>query len=178
MPDFIPYAPEEMMPEAAATALHFARWFQNWEAGFEGRPGAVRLRIGALQRLTPGAEIRSRKDAVQTAGAETSLQCFRFGFLQVGTVRLAFEHTSGSAASLATVVRWRGGVSTTLASYVCSGAWVARAVDCPVLPGDAVAVSISAAALSTASVRNIRLQTGGEDLWPGAEAILEGNTYA
>lgn len=50
MPEYIPYTTDEYQPEAPATALHFARWFQNWEAGFEGASGAPKLQPKGLNR--------------------------------------------------------------------------------------------------------------------------------
>lgn len=40
MTDYTPYTVAEYGPDAPGTASHFRRWFQNWEAGAEGAPGA------------------------------------------------------------------------------------------------------------------------------------------
>lgn len=173
MTDYIPYTPQEYAVEAPATAAHFGRWFQNWEAGFEGAVGAPRLRIGALQRLNPGAAVRWRMDAEQTGSANADLAAV--AFMQSGTVRVACDIKCSNSGTVA-VVRRRAGVETVLATYALTTGYVTKATDCPVLPGDAVFLR---AALTIGSwfVRNWRFQTAGEDLFPGIESRVEGNTY-
>ncbi|MFO1202994.1 MAG: hypothetical protein U1E58_10210 [Tabrizicola sp.] len=56
MTDYLPYVASEYAVDSPATALHFERWFRNWEAGFEGAPGAPRVLFAALD------------DAFKTAG--------------------------------------------------------------------------------------------------------------
>lgn len=48
MTDYLPYTWGEYAVDAPATALHFERWFRNWEAGFEGAANAPRLQDYAL----------------------------------------------------------------------------------------------------------------------------------
>lgn len=48
MTDYLPYTADEYSVDAPGTALSFERWFRNWEAGFEGAPGAPRLWTAAL----------------------------------------------------------------------------------------------------------------------------------
>lgn len=174
--DYIPYTLLEYAVDAPASALHFQRWFQNWEAGFGGAAGAPRLSVGSLQRLTAGDQIRSRVDEETTIGngmvGATSL-----AFMQAGTIRVTFEN-SGSSSCV--INRQRNGVVTVLATFSGPGisTWVAgRTADIPVLPGDVVCVSRSGATGNSA-VRNLRFSTNGEDLFPAAGGVkLEGNTY-
>ena len=178
MTDFVAYTAAEYAPDAPGTALHFQRWFQNWEAGFQGAVGAERLRIGALQRLNPGAAIRVRRDGTLTAAAGLlTVNAIQAGFLQVGTVRITFEH---QGAGNANVIRSRGGGSTTMATFSNTGSFVARSVDVPVLPGDVVIVGVTSSNISAAAIRNARLQTNGEDYFPVSIGAgdPEGNTYA
>lgn len=145
------------------------------EASFEGESGAYRLRIGALQRLTAGDEIRSRTDGVQSGnGAKHT-----FAFLQVGSVRINFSHQGAVAqASTASIVRTRNSTSTTVATWTtpASTGWYARTADVDVLPGDLITIQNSGGA--SVQIRLIRIQTDGEDLFPAGSYPVEGNTYA
>lgn len=175
MTDYLPYVGSEYAVDAPATALHFERWFRNWEAGFEGAPGAPKLDLGALPRIAPGGVIKVRSDAVQTIGSLTSV-VFVVGFLQVGTVRLTFEYTGVSGGSVS-VRRTRAGGVSVLATFSNSGGFVARSVDCPVQPGDQILVQVVGGPIDS-SIRNIRVQNDGANLWPGFGFHVEGNTYA
>jgi hypothetical protein len=140
----------------------------------EGAPGAPGVRVGALQRLAPGDQVRSRLDALMVASGHS------FAFSQAGTIRVTFEHRhelNGGGSGV--VTRTRNGVGTVLATFANTGAFVARSVDCPVLPGDRIRIeNIGGSATGNHELKNQRFQTNGQDLWPGAEAYLEGNTYA
>jgi hypothetical protein len=175
MTDFVPYTPAEYAVDAPATALHFQRWFENWIAGFEGAAGAARLRIGALQRLTAGSQIRSRDDQLYS-GVTTS---FTFAFLQAGMVRCVGEHrwVSGGATVM-NIIRTRNGAATTVATWslaVATG-FQSRTADVAVLPGDLL--NIECICPTGSEVRNRRIQTNGEDLFPAGAYRVEGNTYA
>lgn len=179
MTDYLAYTPAEYAPDAPATALHFQRWFQNWEAGFAGAPGAPRLNLGALERPTAGAQIRARYDALQTMNGSTAITAIDFQFMQVGTVRLSFEHKCSSNAGNARVVRTRNGIDVDLASFAHTQAFVARQVDIPVIPGDSVALKYNSGGNTpTASVQNCRFSTNGENLYRGISGPVEGNIYA
>lgn len=177
MTDYLAYTPSEYAPDAPGTTLHFQRWFENWIAGFEGAAGAPRLRIGALQRLNPGNEIRWRQDAERAVeGGTAGVSMLNLAFMQAGTVRVSFDHrfVSGAAPGGVVLRRRRGGVETDLANYTNASAYVSRTVDCAVLPGDLLYLAIFHAVY----VRNLRVKTAGEDLFAGVEACLTGNTYA
>ncbi len=139
----------------------------------EGAAGAPRLRVGALQRLSPGAQVRARRDAEMTATDGIS-----FAFLQSGMVRVTFEHRDNATfPGSASVVRRRNGVETVLATWANTNSYVARTLDASVLPGDFLQVRNYGGG-ATPYLRNQRISTDGEDLFPGSEAYLEGNTYA
>lgn len=87
MTDYIPYTVEEYQPDAPATALHFARWFQNWEAGFEGAAGAPRLAPVALE----GGGYLGSYTSVGTGGAGF------VGLDRVGRVRILIKVSSAGA---------------------------------------------------------------------------------
>lgn len=151
--------------------------FENPIAIAEGAPDAPRVRIGALQRLNPGDAVRVRSDAEVSGNAITGIA---FAFLQQGTIRVSFQHRNIQGNSgAATVVRTRAGVDTVLATFANSSSYVTRTVDCPVSPGDRLSV-VNLGDGFTSYLRNCRMQTGGEDVFPGSvvAAVLEGNTYA
>lgn len=135
------------------------------------------ITIDALQRIEAGDEIRSRKDSVTSGAAQFTV--LSFGFLQVGSVRVTFEHRGDSGRSgAAQVVRARNAVEAIVANYNTSSAgYVARTVDVDVLPGDRLDIIHTAGGAGNAYLRNVRIQTNGQDLFPGIPAPLEGNTY-
>jgi len=146
----------------------------------EGAPGAPRIHIGALQRLVAGNQVRSRLDTIRSAssGSNTVVVSTSFSFLQSGSIRLTFEHSSTGGST--EVVRLRGGALTVLSSFGNPGTLTARTLDVPVLPGDTVSVNTPgplSGGTGSASQRNVRWMTNGQDLYPGSEASLEGNTY-
>lgn len=148
----------------------------------EGDPTAPKLLLGALERLSPGPQIRARRDPEVTNATGTLVVVLSFAFIQKGTIRVTFEHNSPGGDGNSLVRRVRNNSTVTLATFVNAGAnvsdFAAREVDCPVEAGDLLEVAFNTGA-GTARIRNIRLQTNGESLWPGAQAIrLEGNTYA
>jgi len=168
----------ETDPEAPLTSELAKKWRDNPIAMFEGATGATRLSIGALQRLNPGVAIRSRDDAVKSSVSPSLNDMTSFSFMQAGTIRVAFEHRSTPGATgVAAIVRRRNGTETTLASFTNTTTFVARTVDCSVEPGDIIIGRVSGSASNSGQIQNYRLQTNGEDLWPGVEARLEGNTY-
>lgn len=156
--------------------------FENPIAIAEGAPDAPRVRIGALQRLSPGSEVRLRSDDEysSSSGGFTKLS---YWFLQAGTVRLYFEHKASTTNSnvYPSVVRVRDGIETVVASFASSTSYVARAVDCAVLPGDRIDLRAVTSSSYTIYLKNCRFQTAGEDLYPTPATtnvgVLEGNTY-
>lgn len=180
MTDFLPYTPDEYEPEAPATALHFQRWFENWIAGFEGAAGAPRLMLAALPELVAGTINRANGPGGTTLST-TYVIAESCGFLQRGTVRLAFEHFSSAnnRNSEAAVVRVRGGVPTTLQTWATSSLTpVARTLDVSVRPGDLVQFQHRTASPATSTMQTVRVRTSGGDLWPtfGGSMFVEGNT--
>lgn len=175
MADYTPIEDDEILPDAPIPSLLGFRWRDNPIAIAEGADAAPRIHIGALQRLTAGAEIRSRNDAYQSlGGGGGTLDAYRFGFMQVGDIRLSLIQIG--FLGTVTVVRTRAAVATTIQTWGSVGSPTARSVDFGVLPGDLLTVTLAAS--SNADVGFIRLSTNGEDLWPGIPAPLEGNTYA
>lgn len=179
MTDYVPYTPAEYAPDAPATALHFQRWFENWIAGFEGAAGAPRLDFGALARVVPGDVIKYRNDAEGGTSSTSLTTLFSLAFLQAGTIRVKFEHRNSTNTSGSVVVRrLRDGAYTTLANFSNTTSYVARTVDCPILPGDQIEIAAAAGSSTSVFLRNRRLCNNGENLWPGFVFDIEGNTYA
>jgi hypothetical protein len=150
--------------------------FENPIAIAEGAADAERIRVGAMQRLTAGTNIRSRADAVVEVTAGTGVG-HSFAFAQAGTIRVTFEHDTTGLSAEVNVTRIRNGTATVIATYGTTAGYTARSVDVSVLPGDNVQI-IAIATSASNFLRNMRFQTGGEDLFPGSACNLEGNTYA
>ena len=145
-----------------------------------GDAGAARIRINALQRVTAGDQIRSRRDASQSDSATDILAevtGHSFGFMQAGSIRAYFEHSG--TGSFAQVRRVRNSVDTVIGEYANSGSLVARSVDVDVLPGDLVYIynSDGGAGSNSVTLQNCRFATAGEHLYPGTAVPLEGNVY-
>lgn len=134
-----------------------------------GKAGAPRVLLPALERLQPGNQIRSRNDAAVTSGVALS-----FAFIQHGTIRAVTTLTNASGTPQAQVRRTRNGVTTVLGSRSTLGTLT---VDADVIPGDVLDIFLGTPA-SSGRITNSRLQTNGQDLWPGSAAILEGNRSA
>ena len=149
----------------------------NLAATMEGAAGAPRLQLEALPGLTPGSVIRSRNDAIVSAGAVTTITTFALGFGQSGTVRVTLEHSGGAGGGVpaARVVRSRAGSETTLITWSNNTAtYIARSVDVSVIPGDTIYVRAVGGSAAASSVKNCRIQTNGERLWPfAADVIVE-----
>lgn len=180
MPDYIPYTSAEYEPEAPATALHFARWFQNWEAGFAGMPGAPGLALRALEQVDVGEAVRVRRDAVQAQSLANGqiMIGLSFDLMQRGNIRVALDHMTQSVAGTARIIRYRADVSTVIASWTSGSSYVARSADVPVLPGDQIRIeSVGSNVTGNHYLRNCRIKTAGMNLFPGVYAPLE-NNYA
>lgn len=116
MTDYLPYTSGEYAVDAPATALHFERWFRNWEAGFEGAAGAPRINpIGAMSH-------NGEAGAVGTYVLARRI---------VGTADLAFGQTVAGSniapASAATSLQNNGGTTAGTAAFstdaALSGTW-------------------------------------------------------
>lgn len=147
----------------------------------EGAAGAPRIAIGALQRLEAGSEIRSRWDAEISAALSTgSFNGLTFGFLQAGEVRVSYDARRGNGVNTSVqVVRVRNAASAILKSDLPATSWTSYSLDVTVLPGDQVYIRhLQNGGSDSVYLRNQRISTAGQDLYPGQPAPLEGNTYA
>jgi hypothetical protein len=125
-----------------------------------------------LEVLTAGTSIRWRNDTginlVETKGTLTSIFAMYAPILQFGAVRVAVNITSaGSGVKVYKLSQGQAFNSvaftgTLLQTWSTTGS---QTLDVSVLPGDVVYV-IGQAQNNTVTVTNVRLQTGGEDLWP------------
>jgi hypothetical protein len=176
MADYTEILDDELVPDAPITSLLGFRFRDNPIAIAEGAADAERIRVGAMQRLTAGTNIRSRADAVVEVTAGTGVG-HSFAFAQAGTIRVTFEHDTTGLSAEVNVTRIRNGTATVIATYGTTAGYTARSVDVSVLPGDNVQI-IAIATSASNFLRNMRFQTGGEDLFPGSACNLEGNTYA
>lgn len=150
MPDYIPYTSDEYQVEAPATALHFARWFQNWEAGFQGATGAPRLSGNAVATLENGglsilpvmaANTREVKFGagqvvVSLTGSSTNPTAAVTYTISHYTGSMRFKATHGSGgAGYAYLYLYKNNV---LVSSFITYASAARVVDVSIIPGDVV----------------------------------------
>jgi hypothetical protein len=177
MADYTEILDDELVPDAPITSLLGFRFRDNPIAIAEGSADAERIRVGALQRLTAGTNIRSRADSVVEVTAGNTGIGHSFAFAQAGTIRVTFEHNTSGLGAEVNVTRVRNGTATVIATYGTTAGYTARSVDVSVLPGDDVRI-VAIATSPSNFLRNMRFQTGGEDLFPGAACNLEGNTYA
>lgn len=175
MADWTTIADSQVDPKAPVTSELMAALRDNPIAIAEGATGAPRIWLPAFERLEVGSEVRSRDDA-ESAGA-SSYVGHSFNFIQHGTIRVTFQHRAANSRDSAVVYRTRAGSKTPVASYTNTTSYVTRTVDVPVIPGDRVSIEY-VGSNNNGYLRNIRFQTNGQDLWPGAEANVEGNRSA
>lgn len=73
------YTAAEYAPDAPATSDHFKRWFENWEAGFQGAAGAPALLDAALDTTATnvGRDWVLNRTALASAGAVGTYGYFR-----------------------------------------------------------------------------------------------------
>ena len=146
-----------------------------------GKTGAPRLRIGALQRLTAGDELRlDDPEARVTADRGTDETFEVFAFAQKGTVKVTVTWTTISTNSSAIIKRKRAGVVTTLGTSPTEtgGPNEFTISSVSVQPGDALLVELNVeVGTGRARIDRIRIYTNGEDLFPGVYAALVNNTY-
>lgn len=142
----------------------------NIAATAEGATGAPRVRVGALQRLTAGSEVRIRNDDPPGGASGTALD---FALLQYGECRVTFERRSGGTTI--TLRRYRGGAPVTIYS---GDPETTQTFDVSVQPGDRITLTWTGSN-SADGVINARMQTGGEDYFPVevSAGVVEGNTY-
>lgn len=142
----------------------------------EGATSAPRIQLPALERLAVGTTIKVRNDATRTWNfANTNFQDvadFTPGFLQAGTVTVAFDHrvaVGSSGASEVRVVRRRAGANTTLTTISQTGTtFVSKTFDAGVQPGDVILLQQrNTSANQTVEIRNTRIQTDPSNYyWP------------
>lgn len=174
-------ASSEVLPKAPVTATLMAALKDNPDAIAEGAASATRIRVGALQRLAAGSSIRSRNDTVQnTAGTGSNQIAQEFGIFQSGTVTITLDQKVTAGTATARVRRVRNGANVDVDWTTSSTTYVARSTDVNVEPGDLIRVYwFIASGAGNTDIRNIRLQTNGEDYYPVAAMAVpsEGNTY-
>jgi hypothetical protein len=173
MADWTNIDPNTLLPGEPWTSAKALAAFENPVAIGEGAPGAPRIYLPALERLIPGDSIRSRNDDEITADGFTP--GYGFSFVQIGTIRVSFEHRADVGVGVARVRRTRNGITSTIASFDNSASYVARTVDVPVRPGDSVFNDNTATSGVNAYLRNSRFSVDSGNLWPGNSAKLEGN---
>lgn len=139
----------------------------------EGNATAPRILIGALERLNPGIEIRSRNDAALAVVGEAH----RFDFTQAGTVRCTLRQTVSSGTQIVDIRRVRNAVSSDVATWSTGPATVDRSADIAVLPGDTLIFFLESIGGGSSNLSLCRIQTNGENLWPGSSQRLEGNVF-
>lgn len=143
------------------------------------------LTVKGLPTLTPGTNIRSRVDtAVNTTSTAWSTR-HTFNFIQGGTIRVMHDlKNSGTSGPQTRVRRYRNGAWTTITTHSSTSAYVTKTDDVAVKAGDQVVVQYKGATTGWGKdiqyhsiyIRNVRFKTGGEDLYPGVSALVEGNS--
>lgn len=151
----------------------------NFAAGNAGFP---RLYLGALERLEVGTQIRTRKDAEVSVTTTTGTSRLVIGLIQGGAVRIAVDlrREGGNSAMYSRLIinRTRGGAQTALATLQNnSTSYATYTADISVLPGDEITCTqVSSDAGIEMRMRNLRIMTNGQDLWPGpVGGNVEGN---
>ena len=189
MEDYTPITEAQSDPEAAVDSSLIKRLRDNPIAIAKGAAGAPRVYARALENLQPGSEIRTREDAETSASAGFVVHMTR-DFSQYGTFRFRFEHVNQyqgadqpGYGSRARIRRIRNNVTTTVFeqtvfSQIGLGGYVVQNVDLVVRPGDRFILDHQRVGFLSSLMRNVRIQTDGQDLWPGVQAKLEGNRNA
>lgn len=120
MTDYIPFDPDELAPEAPATALHFSRWANNPIAIAEGAAGAPRVQGVALGGIYAGRVTHTGTGWVGWAGldgvAEITIVTTANTTFSGQTYRIRFS-TDGGAT-------WTGESIIIDAPTVGNGRWV------------------------------------------------------
>ena len=188
MTEYIGITEAQSNPFAPLTSELVKQLRDNPIALAEGAEGAPGIYARALENLQPGSEIRTREDA-ETSAFAFVVHMTR-DFSQYGTVRFRFEHVNDyfdtdrpDNGSRARIRRIRNTVTTTVFdetvfSTVGLGGYVVQNVDLAVRPGDRFILEHIRVDQNSSLMRNARIQTDGQDLWPGVQAKLEGNRNA
>lgn len=146
----------------------------EWTSGNVTLPG--------LERLAAGTAIRMRDDAEFTSSTTTYSNRIILGFMQHGTIRVAWEYRRDNGSAQVNINRIRAGATTALTSPLTSSAtYVSATADVDVIPGDTIAIQFrqNVSASGPAYIRNLRVQTNGQDLWPAPTGVaIEGNRAA
>lgn len=159
IPDYVPYTSDEYQPDAPATALHFARWFQNWEAGFGGAAGAPRLLAGAMPDFLAGDVelLNVAGSGVEvTISSTADLPVFSFYPVKAATWRLKVDMIRdgvGSANPRTRIIK-NGSTLTTLTQT--AGSWAEFTADFSAAPGDLVVFAVGVVS-GTSRYRNLRI---------------------
>ena len=164
MADYTPWDINDYLPGQPFTSAKAISYHENLDAFGEGAANAPRLWLRALERLEAGDEIRSRRDALQSA--EEGVTLHSFSFIQYGTIRCSVSVLQGQGQ----ISRTRNGVTTVLVTGALNSP---VSLDVAVLPGDRIGLAVIAT-LGTAIGQNARFSTNGQDLWPGVSVNLEG----
>lgn len=157
-------------PDAPITSALGYAFRNNPIAIAEGASGAPRVRIGALQRLSAGTNVRIRRDNPASSTSGTALD---FALLQSGEIRITFDRRN--AGTTITLTRIRGTTSVVIYN---GDPDTPQTFDVSVLPGDVITLKWTGS-ISSQGIINARMSTGGEDYFPinVAAGFLEGNTY-
>ena len=163
MADYTTILDDELLPDSPGTSILFFRLRDNPIAIAEGASGAARLYLGALERLNAGEQHRCYCDPAQASPAG-NFTFFGFSFIQLGEIRLSAELSTGGGAATCQVQRLRGGAVTSLVTWNLGFSYAYYSLDVPVWPGDAIRLFTT---FANVNARNIKLKTGGADLFPG-----------
>lgn len=171
---FDPILTSECQPNQPMTSELALRWRANHLASMQGAAGAQRLYVQALERLVAGTTQAALNATVQT-GAENSdawATIWSLGFVQGGSIRFSgeFRETTANAGQTEVrLVRTRGDVVTNITvGSVDSTTFTALTLDFTIQCGDVFLVQHrhSVANNAAAETRNMRLSTGGQDIFP------------
>lgn len=167
------YTAAEYAPDAPATSDHFKRWFENWEAGFQGAAGAPKLLDAAHPTFAAGTvdleNFLGLNVVVQTsysgggAGSGTAYTAAAdFAALNAGGLRLSVDMQNASGTGVARVSK--NGV--VLATLTCaSTSYVTYTADFTFQLGDRIKIERgvvyafgSGGGTDYANHRNIKIQ--------------------
>lgn len=130
-----------------------------------GEDGAPRISLAALPSPVAGTSVKLSRDAEEINTGLTSNTSLTFRSFQAGTVRLTLEQQrdpTNSGTATATVTK----NGTTIQTWdTTSASYVSRSLDITVALGDNIAVT-HVGSSTDSYLRNVRLQTDGESLWP------------
>lgn len=149
----------------------------------EGAPNAPRLRLGALERVAAGDELRSQSGTLsnnvgaQTGGSTVTTERVVFGMLQAGSIRVGLVVSSGSGGGYAHILRRRGAAEIEVLNSTANSGTTSADLD--VMPGDAIVLVVSSSSTSSTGASraaHTTISTDGVDLFPGVPAAIIGAT--